>query len=405
MEEKELAYLLFIAGFLGLIGGVVKLIIDLIKKKPKKQSAVIGVVSLVGLVTGALLADPVASLSIDETELTTNANGVAVIEGKTNTDAILTIDGIEIAHEDGVFSHAIELSDIASEEVIVKAVLEESEAEEIITISPSEAFVAFVNEEKAEEERVKKVESALALAEKNPSQENYDEAATLIESLSKEYDGIGKRLETVNKSVEAEKAIAIAEKELTQNSLKNAEILVAAVSLNKSDFTERLTMLQKNVQEREALYKGAEEAVALAESDPSDDSYKKANDLVEALPAKKDTYQKRIAVVKETIQKNKEAEAKRIAEEERLAEEKRIADQKAAEEAAAQELAREAAAVAAAQSQAVEEEHNHAEVGETVLVTRTGSKYHRRKCGNGTYTPDTLENAVARGLEPCSKCY
>lgn len=257
MEEKELAYLLFIAGFLGLIGGVVKLIIDLIKKKPKKQSAVIGVVSLVGLVTGALLADPVASLSIDETELTTNANGVAVIEGKTNTDAILTIDGIEIAHEDGVFSHAIELSDIASEEVIVKAVLEESEAEEIITISPSEAFVAFVNEEKAEEERVKKVESALALAEKNPSQENYDEAATLIESLSKEYDGIGKRLETVNKSVEAEKAIAIAEKELTQNSLKNAEILVAAVSLNKSDFTERLTMLQKKCSRTRSTLQGS----------------------------------------------------------------------------------------------------------------------------------------------------
>lgn len=401
MEEKELADLLMIAGFLGIIAGGVKLIVDLVKKRAKKQSAVIGVVSLVGLVTGSLLADPVASLSINETELTTNANGIAVIDGETNADAILTIDGIEIAHESGIFSHEIELSDIVSEEFIVKAILEESEAEEIITISPSKAFIAFVNEEKAEEERVKKVESALALAEKNPSQENFDEAATLIESLSKEYDGISERLESVNKSVEAEKAIAVAEKELTQNSLKNAEILIAAVSLNKSDFTERLTTLQKNVQEREALYKAAEEAVALAESSPSDDNYKKANDLVEALPAKKDTYQKRIVVVKETIQKNKEAEAKRVAEEERLAEEKRVADQKAAEEAAAQE----AAAVAAAQSQAVEEEHNHAEVGETVLVTRTGSKYHRRKCGNGTYTPDTLENAVARGLEPCSKCY
>lgn len=43
--------------------------------------------------------------------------------------------------------------------------------------------------------------------------------------------------------------------------------------------------------------------------------------------------------------------------------------------------------------------------GEMVLVTRTGEKYHNRKCGNGTYTPATLEEAQARGLTPCSKCY
>ncbi len=41
----------------------------------------------------------------------------------------------------------------------------------------------------------------------------------------------------------------------------------------------------------------------------------------------------------------------------------------------------------------------------TVYVTSTGSKYHSQKCGNGTYTPTTLSNALARGLKPCSKCY
>lgn len=40
-----------------------------------------------------------------------------------------------------------------------------------------------------------------------------------------------------------------------------------------------------------------------------------------------------------------------------------------------------------------------------VLVTRTGSKYHNHKCGNGTYYYDSLSSALARGLTPCSKCY
>ncbi len=40
-----------------------------------------------------------------------------------------------------------------------------------------------------------------------------------------------------------------------------------------------------------------------------------------------------------------------------------------------------------------------------VYVTRTGSKYHTHKCGNGTYYQVTLDQALARGLDPCSKCY
>lgn len=45
----------------------------------------------------------------------------------------------------------------------------------------------------------------------------------------------------------------------------------------------------------------------------------------------------------------------------------------------------------------------HAE--ETVLVTRSGSKYHKRKCGNGTYYTTTLSSAKAKGLTPCEKCF
>ena len=40
-----------------------------------------------------------------------------------------------------------------------------------------------------------------------------------------------------------------------------------------------------------------------------------------------------------------------------------------------------------------------------VLVTKTGSKYHNHKCGNGTYYEATLEDALARGLTPCKKCF
>lgn len=41
----------------------------------------------------------------------------------------------------------------------------------------------------------------------------------------------------------------------------------------------------------------------------------------------------------------------------------------------------------------------------TVLITRTGSKYHTHKCGNGTYFPATLSEAKSYGLTPCKKCF
>lgn len=41
----------------------------------------------------------------------------------------------------------------------------------------------------------------------------------------------------------------------------------------------------------------------------------------------------------------------------------------------------------------------------TVYYTRTGEKYHYdSNCGNGTYYPCTLQEALDKGLEPCKKC-
>lgn len=42
---------------------------------------------------------------------------------------------------------------------------------------------------------------------------------------------------------------------------------------------------------------------------------------------------------------------------------------------------------------------------ETVYITPTGSKYHREKCGNGTYYPIDKQEAIDKGYEPCSKCW
>ena len=42
---------------------------------------------------------------------------------------------------------------------------------------------------------------------------------------------------------------------------------------------------------------------------------------------------------------------------------------------------------------------------QTVYITRTGSKYHTHKCGNGTYYAASLSEAKARGLTPCKKCF
>lgn len=44
-------------------------------------------------------------------------------------------------------------------------------------------------------------------------------------------------------------------------------------------------------------------------------------------------------------------------------------------------------------------------VSQEVLITRTGKRYHKKKCGNGTYFPATLSEAQSRGLTPCKKCF
>lgn len=43
--------------------------------------------------------------------------------------------------------------------------------------------------------------------------------------------------------------------------------------------------------------------------------------------------------------------------------------------------------------------------GQQIYFTATGKKYHyENPCGNGTYYPCTLQEALEKGLTPCAKC-
>ncbi len=105
------------------------------------------------------------------------------------------------------------------------------------------------------------------------------------------------------------------------------------------------------------------------------------------------------------VDKQKEAEriAAKKAEEERIAAEKaeqeRIAAEKAEQERIAAEKA-EQEQIAKQQAAAKQKSNSR-----TVYVTPTGKRYHYSgSCNGGSYSPSTLENALARGLTPCKKC-
>lgn len=105
------------------------------------------------------------------------------------------------------------------------------------------------------------------------------------------------------------------------------------------------------------------------------------------------------------------SEEKAKAEAEKLAAEqaaKAEAERIAAEQAEAERLA------ASSQSYGYSSSENYStasvnedNIGNMVWITRTGSKYHSHgNCGNSQYVSQvTREQAEARGLGPCSKCY
>lgn len=113
----------------------------------------------------------------------------------------------------------------------------------------------------------------------------------------------------------------------------------------------------------------AETILAQAEANPTRENYSSALSAIQAIPGGNQALSDRLASVDSTIKANEAAQAE--------------------------------AAKIAEQEQQAQEQSNQ----QTVYVTATGSKYHSHKCGNGNYTPTTLEDAQAQGLTPCEKCF
>ena len=252
-----------------------------------------------------------------------------------------------------------------------------------------------------------KTEKALAYAEKQPSQKNYDEAATLVSSLSQEYEEYNDRLEKIKEAVPVDKAVTTAEKSKSKSDYQAAEKLVAAAPVGKEGFQQRLTTVQTAIAEKEKneqLVASATAAVEKAEQEPTNEAYyNEAIKQIDALNSPNQALTKRVAVVKTQLDAHKEkqrieAEAQKLAAE-KAQKEQAEAAAKAQAEAEAQQAAQAPAEVETAAANA------GPETSATVLVTPTGSKYHARKCGNGTYTATTLADAQANNLTPCSKCY
>ena len=96
-----------------------------------------------------------------------------------------------------------------------------------------------------------------------------------------------------------------------------------------------------------------------------------------------------------------------VIDEERIAQEKAEAERLAQEEAAARKAEEERLAQEQAAAQQAEQETTQQEYVPMVWVSSTGSKYHSKSTCSGMNSPVQipLEDAQARGLEPCGKCY
>ncbi len=117
------------------------------------------------------------------------------------------------------------------------------------------------------------------------------------------------------------------------------------------------------------------------------------------------------AVTFTIVDEKKEAEriAAEKAEQERIAAEKAEQERIAAEKAEQERIATEKAEQERIAAEKAEQERVAAEQQEvnspTVYVTPTGKRYHySSSCNGGSYSPTTLEQALARNLTPCQKC-
>lgn len=139
----------------------------------------------------------------------------------------------------------------------------------------------------------------------------------------------------------------------------------------------------------------ATNAIVQAEANPTRDTYTAASTAIQAIPGGNQDLANRLANVDSTIKANEtaQAEAARVAEQQA---------QEQARQAAVQAEQQKQAQAAQEQAAAQAQQQNNQE---TVLITPTGKKYHNHACGNGNYSPVTLQEALNRGLTACEKCF
>lgn len=194
------------------------------------------------------------------------------------------------------------------------------------------------------------------------------------------------------KKAEEQKAREEAEKKVKEQKAKEEAEKKQQEDKRKAEEQKQAEIAQKT--------SSAETILAQAESNPTRDNYNSALSAIQAIPGGNQSLSNRLASVDSTIKANEAAQAETA----KIAEQQR-------QQAIAQEQARQAAVQAEQQRQAqlaqeqaaaqAQQQNNQ----ETVLITPTGKKYHNHVCGNGNYSPATLQEALNRGLTPCEKCF
>lgn len=392
-----------VLGLLGLLGLLVSgglTIKALIKKQPKKQYGYAALASAALFIGGVATTDSSPTLSLDAESVETDTNGSATIKGEYDGNSKLTANGKEVKTKDKTFAYKVKLSDEKTQKITFVAEKKDTKVEKSVEVTPSKEFIASITDS---EQELAKTEKALAYAEKQPSQKNYDEAATLVSSLSQEYEEYNDRLEKIKEAVPVDEAVTTAEKSKSKSDYQAAEKLVAAAPVGKEGFQQRLTTVQTAIAEKEKneqLVASTTAAVEKAEQEPTNEAYyNEAIKQIDALNSPNQALTKRVAVVKTQLDAHKEKQRKE-AEAQKLAAEKA---QKEQAEAAAKAQA-EAEAQQAAQAPAeVETAAAEAPSGNALIKGSRNGIYHvpGSRYYNRTTNPvawfSTVEEAEAAG--------
>lgn len=159
---------------------------------------------------------------------------------------------------------------------------------------------------------MKDIESALELAESEPTRENYDKAFTLISSLTQENESFADRLTKVEETVkiEEEKILAVeaalekAEQEETRSAVEEAEVLAAGLVVQNDALHSRLQQTKTIVEENERV---AEEERKAEEARQAEIAAQKAEEERQALIAAEKKEEKQAE--KQEAKKAKESKA------------------------------------------------------------------------------------------------